>query len=48
MTRQLLGATRWLSAATLGFAHPITGEQISLASPLPADFTAVLDRLLLR
>ncbi|HEU4610692.1 MAG TPA: RluA family pseudouridine synthase [Kofleriaceae bacterium] len=37
-----------LHAATLGFEHPITGERVSLASPLPADFTAVLDRLVLR
>lgn len=34
-----------LHAATLGFDHPITGERIELASELPADFTAVLDRL---
>ena len=34
-----------LHAATLGFTHPITGEQVSLSSPLPADFTAVVDRL---
>lgn len=37
-----------LHAATLGFEHPITGERVSLASPLPPDFTAVLDRLVLR
>ncbi|MBV8757923.1 MAG: RluA family pseudouridine synthase [Deltaproteobacteria bacterium] len=34
-----------LHAATLGFTHPITGEPISLRSPLPPDFTAVVDRL---
>jgi 23S rRNA pseudouridine1911/1915/1917 synthase len=34
-----------LHAATLGFIHPITGEHISLSSPLPPDFIAVLDRL---
>lgn len=34
-----------LHAATLGFEHPITGERISLRSPLPPDFTAVLARL---
>jgi 23S rRNA pseudouridine1911/1915/1917 synthase len=34
-----------LHAATLGFVHPITGEHVSLSSPLPPDFTAVLDRL---
>lgn len=37
-----------LHAATLGFEHPITGERVSLASPLPADFIAVLERLVLR
>jgi 23S rRNA pseudouridine1911/1915/1917 synthase len=34
-----------LHAATLGFDHPITGARVELASPLPADFTAVVDRL---
>jgi 23S rRNA pseudouridine1911/1915/1917 synthase len=34
-----------LHAATLGFEHPVTGAQIALSSPLPADFTGVLDRL---
>ena len=34
-----------LHAATLGFAHPVTGERVALSSPLPPDFTAVLDRL---
>lgn len=34
-----------LHAATLGFIHPITGERVSLSSDLPADFTAVVDRL---
>jgi 23S rRNA pseudouridine1911/1915/1917 synthase len=34
-----------LHAATLGFVHPITGERVSLSSPLPPDFTAVVDRL---
>ena len=36
-----------LHAATLGFVHPVTGEQVSLRSPLPLDFTAVVDRLTL-
>jgi 23S rRNA pseudouridine1911/1915/1917 synthase len=36
-----------LHAATLGFVHPITGEKVSLRSPLPPDFTAVVDRLTL-
>ncbi len=34
-----------LHAATLGFDHPVTGARIELSSPLPPDFTAVLDRL---
>lgn len=34
-----------LHAATLGFVHPVTGERVALSSPLPEDFTAVLDRL---
>ncbi len=34
-----------LHAATLGFAHPITGERVSLRAPLPPDFTAVVARL---
>ncbi len=37
-----------LHAATLGFEHPITGKRIELASPLPPDFTAMLDRLQLQ
>jgi 23S rRNA pseudouridine1911/1915/1917 synthase len=34
-----------LHAATLGFVHPVTGELLRFSSPLPPDFTAVLDRL---
>jgi len=34
-----------LHAATLGFDHPVTGARIELASPLPPDFAAVLQRL---
>ena len=34
-----------LHAATLGFAHPITGERVELASELPPDFLAMLDKL---
>ena len=34
-----------LHAATLGFDHPVTGARVALASPLPADFVAVVDRL---
>jgi 23S rRNA pseudouridine1911/1915/1917 synthase len=34
-----------LHAHTLGFVHPVTGERVSLSSPLPPDFTAVVDRL---
>ncbi len=35
-----------LHAATLGFEHPVTGDRIALASPLPPDFVAVVTRLL--
>lgn len=34
-----------LHAATLGFDHPVRGEALSFESPLPPDFTAVLNRL---
>lgn len=43
---KLLTAGRlMLHAATLGFVHPITGARVALSSPLPPDFTAVVDRL---
>ena len=32
-----------LHAATLGFAHPVTGEELSFESPLPADLTTLLE-----
>ena len=35
-----------LHAATLGFEHPVTGARVALSSPLPPDFTAVVERLL--
>ncbi|MBO4168632.1 RluA family pseudouridine synthase [Cereibacter azotoformans] len=31
-----------LHAATLGFCHPVTGEDLSFESPLPADMAALL------
>lgn len=34
-----------LHAATLGFAHPITGQPVHLESPLPADFLVMVERL---
>ena len=34
-----------LHAAELGFQHPITGEQLTFAMPLPADLSTLLDRL---
>jgi 23S rRNA pseudouridine1911/1915/1917 synthase len=34
-----------LHAATLGFAHPISGERVALTAPVPADFAAVVERL---
>jgi 23S rRNA pseudouridine1911/1915/1917 synthase len=37
-----------LHAATLGFEHPVTGAHVSLTSPLPPDFTTVVETLTLR
>ena|SRR5579863_794808 len=34
-----------LHAAEIGFIHPITGEELMFAMPLPADLSALLDRL---
>ena len=34
-----------LHAATLGFRHPVTGEDLSFESPLPGDFAGLLDML---
>jgi len=34
-----------LHAARLAFSHPATGERLALEAPLPADFSAALDRL---
>ncbi|TNF61271.1 MAG: RluA family pseudouridine synthase [Rhodobacteraceae bacterium] len=34
-----------LHAATLGFTHPVTGQQMRFESPLPADMAALLDDL---
>lgn len=34
-----------LHAATLGFRHPVTGEALSFAAPLPPDMAALLDVL---
>jgi 23S rRNA pseudouridine1911/1915/1917 synthase len=33
-----------LHAATLGFAHPVTGAKLSFAAPLPDDMTLLLER----
>jgi len=41
----ITSARLMLHAATLGFVHPVTGEHVALSSPLPPDFTAVVDRL---
>jgi len=35
----------FLHAASLGFVHPVTGEELSFSSPLPDDLAGVLDRL---
>jgi 23S rRNA pseudouridine1911/1915/1917 synthase len=34
-----------LHAATLGFVHPVTGERVSLSSPLPGDFASMVATL---
>jgi 23S rRNA pseudouridine1911/1915/1917 synthase len=44
-TGMLTSARLMLHAHTLGFVHPVTGERVSLSSPLPPDFTVVVDRL---
>ena len=33
-----------LHAMTLGFKHPVTGEEMDFTAPLPADMTALLER----
>jgi len=44
-TAGLLGLDRqFLHAARLAFVHPVTGEQVDVSSPLPADLLAALDR----
>jgi 23S rRNA pseudouridine1911/1915/1917 synthase len=44
-TAGLLGLERqFLHAARLAFAHPVTGEAIDVASPLPADLRRALER----
>ena len=34
-----------LHAAELGFVHPVTGDQLTFTSPLPADMRRVLAEL---
>ena len=34
-----------LHAASLSFAHPVSGLQIDLTSPLPSDMTALLTKI---
>ncbi len=33
-----------LHAMTLGFRHPVTGEEMDFSAPLPADMTALIER----
>jgi 23S rRNA pseudouridine1911/1915/1917 synthase len=40
-----LAARQFLHAARLSFAHPRTGEPLTVESPLPPDLSAVLDQL---
>jgi 23S rRNA pseudouridine955/2504/2580 synthase len=35
----------FLHAGRLGFAHPVTGERLRLAAPLPADMASFAERL---
>jgi 23S rRNA pseudouridine1911/1915/1917 synthase len=47
--REHIALTRpFLHAATLGFEHPVTGETLRFADPLPPDLQAVLDDLAAR
>ena len=40
-----LGLERqFLHAARLAFPHPLTGEDVEVASPLPADLAGALER----
>ncbi|MCA9678662.1 MAG: RluA family pseudouridine synthase [Kofleriaceae bacterium] len=41
----IAAARLMLHAATLGFAHPITGEALRFRAPLPPDFEAIAARL---
>jgi 23S rRNA pseudouridine1911/1915/1917 synthase len=43
----MTSARLMLHAATLGFEHPVTGARVALASALPPDFVAVVQRLTL-
>ena len=38
-------ARQALHAASLGFVHPVTGEELEFSSPLPADLAGLLDAL---
>lgn len=43
--RVLTAGRLMLHAETLGFVHPVTNARVALRSPLPPDFTAVVERL---
>ena len=34
-----------LHAATLGFVHPVTGEELQFEAPLPADMASLVETL---
>ena len=40
MGKKALGRRMFLHAAKLGFRHPLTDQEIELASPLPAELEA--------
>lgn len=44
-SRTLPGKGQFLHAATLGFVHPVTGEQLEFSVPLPDIFQSRLDEL---
>jgi len=45
LSRKLGLNRQWLHARELAFAHPVTGEQLSVSSPFPADLQHALDVL---
>jgi tRNA pseudouridine65 synthase len=43
--KEVIGCARlMLAAVELGFPHPVTGQRLTVAAPLGANFCSVLDR----